>query len=72
MVDKLGDDCTETVDEELKIASESKNKCILYIVLFSIFFTNNVGIAASFVYYKYMNHNKETASRYDYVYQTTI
>ena len=72
LVDKLADECTETVDEELKIVSESKNQCILYIVLFSIFFTINVGIAAYFVYYEYMNHNKETASRYDYVYQTTI
>ena len=24
-----------------------------------------------FVYYKYMNHNKKTAPRYDYVYQVT-
>ena len=44
--------------------------CTLY--CFQYFFTINVGIAAYFVYYEYMNHNKETASRYDYVYQTTI
>ena len=44
----------------------------LHIVLFSIFFTINVRIAAYFVYYKNMNCNKETASRYDYVYQATI
>ena len=31
----------------------------LHIVLFSIFFTINVGIGAYFVYYKYMNRNKE-------------
>ena len=57
-----------------KKVSESKSKCnscILYIMLFSIFFTINVVIATYFVYYKYMNHNKETASTYDYVYQTT-
>ena len=74
LIDKLIDECNETVDK-VNIVSESKNKynsCILYIVLFSIFFTINVGIAAYFVYYKYMNHNKETASRYDYVYQTKI
>ena len=47
------------------------NSCILYVVLFSIFFTINVGIAAYFVYYKYMNCNKENVSKYyDYVYQT--
>ena len=74
LIDKLIDERNETVDK-VNIVSESKNKynsCILYIVLFSTFFTINVGIAAYFVYYKYMNHNKETASRYDYVYQTTI
>ena len=74
LVDKLADKCDENIDE-VKIVSESKNKCnscILCIPLFSIFFTVNVGIAAYFVYYKYMNRNKQTASRYDYVYQTTI
>ena len=29
----------------------------------------NIGIRADFVYYKYINHNKENVSRYDYVYQ---
>ena len=44
---------------------------ILFIVLFSIFFIINVGIGAYFVYYKYMNRNKENVSKYyDYVYQT--
>ena len=38
-------------------------------MLFSIFFTTNVRIAAYFVYYKYMNHNKENVSIHDYVYQ---
>ena len=74
LVDELVDECDENIDE-VKIVSESKNKCnycILYIVLFSIFFIIDVGIAAYFVYYKYLNRNKETACRYDYVYQTTI
>ena len=72
MIEKLVDECTETIDEE-KIVSKSKNKCnscILHIVLFSIFFTINVGIGAYFVYYKYVNPNKENVSKYDYVYQT--
>ena len=71
MVDKLGDECDENIDE-VKISSESKNKfnsCILYIALFSIFFIINVGIGAYFVYYKYMNRNKENVWVYDYVYQ---
>ena len=73
MVDKLVDECYENSDE-VKIVSDSKNKChscILYIVLFSIFFIINVGIGAYFVYYKYINRNKENISKYyDYVYQT--
>ena len=61
---------TEHIDE-VKIVSESKNKfnsCILYIVLFSIFFIIKFGIGAYFVYYKYMNCNKENVSKNDYVY----
>ena len=54
LIDKLVNECTETVEEEVEIVSESKNKCnscILYIVLFSIFFTINVsGIATYYVY----------------------
>ena len=72
LVDKLADEFTENIDEEVKIVSESKNKCnscILYIVLFSIFFTINFGIGAYFAYFKYTNHNKENFSKYyDYVY----
>ena len=59
---KLVDECDENIDEEVKKVSESKNKCSsckLYIVLFSILFTINVGIATYFVYYKYMNRHKE-------------
>ena len=37
------------------------NSCILYIVLFSIFFTINLGIPSYFVYYKYRNRNKKNA-----------
>ena len=62
MVDKLVDECTETVDEEVEIVSQSQNKCnscILYIVLFSTFFTINIGIGAYFPYYKYTNPNKK-------------
>ena len=62
LVHKLIDECTETIDEEVKILDKNENKCsscILYIVLFSIFFTINVGIGAYFVYYKYVNRNKK-------------
>ena len=64
IVDQLVEECTE-YDEEVKpakiILAEDKNKhkcssCTLYILLFSILFTINVGIGTYFVYYKYMNH----------------
>ena len=72
LVDKLIDECDENIDEEVKILDKNEDKCsscILYIVLFSIFFTIDIGIAAYFVYYKYVNRNKENVSVCDYVYQ---
>ena len=60
LVDKLIDECTETV-EEVKLAkitlAENENSykcssCTVYTVLFWIFFTINVGgISAYFVYF---------------------
>ena len=60
-----------------KISAKNENKhecssCTVYIVLFSIIFTINIGITIYFVYYKYMSRNEKNASRYDYTYQTTI
>ena len=75
MVDKLVEECSDIIGEKVEIIDSNKNKynsCMLYIVLFSIFFTINVGIGAYFAYYKYVNCNKKNVSRYDYVYQTTI
>ena len=67
MVNKLIDECNETIDEvnlsKITFAeNENSYKCnssILYTVLFSIFFTINVGIVAYFAYYKYTNRNKK-------------
>ena len=72
LADKLIDECNETTEEtslvnKINSTKCKHNSCILYVVLFSIFFTVNVGICAYFVYYKYMNRNKENASEYDYV-----
>ena len=63
VVDKLVEECTETV-EEVKLAkitlAEDENKlkcssCTLYVVLFSIIFTTNVGIGTySFYFYWYL------------------
>ena len=54
LVDKLVDECDENIEETnlVKINSTKckRNSCILYIVLFSIFFTISIGIATYFVY----------------------
>ena len=63
MVNKLVQECNETIDEEVEIIDNNKNKCnywIVYIVLFSIFFIINVGIGSYFAYYKNMNRNMIT------------
>ena len=65
------EECNEIV-EEVKIVGKNEDRwsfCILYVMLFSIIFTINIGIGVCFVYYKYMNHNKQNISKYDYVYQ---
>ena len=73
LINKLVDECNENIDEELEVISESKNKCnscILYNVLFSIFFTICIGVGGSyFAYYKDINRNKKNVSRYGYIYQ---
>ena len=75
--DKLVEECIETV-REVKLVKiilaedKNKHKCSsfpLYIVLFLIILTINIGIAIYLVYFKSMNRNKGNDSRYDYVYQ---
>ena len=79
LVDKLVEECTENI-EEAKISriilaedeNMHKNKCSfcpLHIVLFSIIFAMNIGVGTYFIYQKYMNRNKKTAPRDDYVHQ---
>ena len=73
LADELIEECNENIEEtnliKINLTKCKSNSCILYIVLFSIFFTINIGIATYFVYYKYINHNEENFSVYDYVYQ---
>ena len=67
------EECNENIEETSLVKINSRkcksNSCILYSVLFSIFFTINIGITTYFAYYKYINHNKENVYVYDYVYQ---
>ena len=75
LVDKLIE-CNKNIEEKslVKINSTKckSNSCILYIVLLSIFFTINIGIATYFVYYKYINHNKENVAVYDYMFTISV
>ena len=66
LVDKLVEECNENIDEAklTEIALfEHKNECACYytvfIVLSVIVLTICIGISTYFVYYKYMNRNKE-------------
>ena len=79
LVEKLVEECTENIDG-LKIAgtplferrNESKSSCTIYVVLIAIVFTISLGICTYFIYYKYMNYNGKTASKYNYVYQRSV
>ena len=82
-VDKLVEECVENVEEakiagitvtELHLAEYEKgckSSCTICVVVITIIFAINIGIGTYFLYYKYMNRNKENVSRYDYVYQAT-
>ena len=82
MVDKLVEECTETIHEVkmAKITSAEyknwhKHEWTLYIVWLSIIFTINIGTGTYFVYYKYMNHDKKkkkTVAKGSSIFQTTI
>ena len=78
IVDKLVEECTKTV-EEVKIAEcnpvENKHKCrfcTLYIVLFSIIFTVNIGVATYFVYSHWYLKKDVPSVEFDTHNQTTI
>ena len=80
LVDKLVDECAETV-EEVKLAKitlvENENmykcrSCTLYIVFFSIIFTINVGIATYFVYFHWCSKKDASGVKFDTRTQTTI
>ena len=81
IVDKLVEECIETV-EEVKLAKITLAKiensykcsfCTVYIVLFWIFFTINVGgIGAYFVYFHWYLKKDVTRVEFDTRTQTTI
>ena len=77
LVDKLVEECIENIEETKLVENENKHEnkcssCMVYIVLFSLSFVINIGIATYFAYHKYMNRNKENVFEYDYTHQATI
>ena len=78
LVDKLVEECSENIDEVkipgialFELGNECKSSWTIYVVLIGIVFTISIGIGTYFIYYKYMNHDKKNASKYNYVYQTS-
>ena len=74
--DKLIEECIENIDE-IKITSknEHENKCgscIVYIVLFSIFFTISIGIGVYFVYSRWCLKKDILHVKFNTNAQTTI
>ena len=52
-----------------KEVNKCKSSCKIYFILITIILTIYIGIGIYFIYYKYLNHDKKTASGCDYVYQ---
>ena len=78
LIDKLVDECTENVEKTKlveKISAKNRHKCsscTLYIVLFSIIFTINIGISIYFTYF-YLHLKKNIPSvEFNTRTQTTI
>ena len=78
LVDELVEECNENIDEA-KLSEialfEHKNEYACYYTVFinnlNLFvLTICIWIITYFVYYKYMNRNKENVSVYDYVYHS--
>ena len=65
-MEMLSAECNSVKDE-----NKCKSSCTIYVVLIVIVFAICIGISSYFIYYKHMNHNKKTASKYDYVYQAS-
>ena len=81
LIHKLVEECTENIDEKgiylAKLHSERTiscicNSCTICIILFSLFFTINIGVATYFVYYKCMNDDNKTVAKEGSIIQTTI
>ena len=78
LVDNLIKECTENIDE-VKIAESNSvenihkcSSCALYIVLFSVLFTINVGIGTYFIYFHWYLKRDVTPVKFGTHTQTAI
>ena len=77
MIDKLVEECTENIEQTKLIKNENKHEnkcsfCALYIVLFSLNFATNIGIATYFVYSRWYLKNNIPRDKFNTCTQTTI
>ena len=83
LVDKLVEECTESIDEVkivgmalFKCRNDCKSSCTIYVVLIAIVSAISIGNGTYFIYYKYMNHwylkNYFTRIKFGARTQTTI
>ena len=80
LIDKLVEECTENIEEtklveKTSVKNENKHKyssCTLYIALFSIIFTVNIGIGISFVYSHWYLKNYDARVMLVTLFETTI
>ena len=77
MIDKLVEECTENIEETKLVENENENKhrcssCTEYIVLFSLRFAINIGIATYFVFSRWYLKKDIPRVKFNTRTQTTI
>ena len=78
LIDKIVEEFSENIDEvtitKIPLARDEnkcKSSCTIYVALIRVIFTICIEIGTYPIYYKYMNQDKKTVPKYDYVYQAT-
>ena len=77
LVDKLVEECTENIEETKLVENENKHEnrcssCTVYIVLFSLRFPINIGIATYLVYSRWYLKKGFSRVKFNTCTQTTI
>ena len=75
LIDTLIEECTENIEETRLVKNENKHKyssCTLFIVLFSLSFAINIGIATYFAYFYWYLKKDDARVMLDTHTETTI